>query len=85
MYLEPDTMDSVRAIPFGLVFRSDNLFLAKTGAGNNLTKGHYIESAELIDSTLDIIRKKLMIVISNKYSKSGIYLMVVHDIVMVNS
>ncbi|CAK0883591.1 unnamed protein product, partial [Prorocentrum cordatum] len=43
MDLEPGTMDSVRAGPFG--------------AGNNWAKGHYTEGAELIDSVLDVVRK----------------------------
>ncbi|KAH8094193.1 hypothetical protein JL720_4185 [Aureococcus anophagefferens] len=49
MDLEPGTMDSVRAGPFGQLFRPDNR-LRQTGAGNNWAKGHYTEGAELIDS-----------------------------------
>ncbi|KAK7250320.1 tubulin-like protein [Aureococcus anophagefferens] len=49
MDLEPGTMDSVRAGPFGQLFRPDNFF-GQTGAGNNWAKGHYTEGAELIDS-----------------------------------
>ncbi|KAK7249749.1 tubulin-like protein [Aureococcus anophagefferens] len=43
-------MDSVRAGPFGQLFRPDNFVFGQTGAGNNWAKGHYTEGAELIDS-----------------------------------
>eukprot|EP00439_Symbiodinium_sp_Y106_P070717 s32_g12.t1 len=63
MDLEPGTMDSVRAGPFGQLFRPDNFVFGQTGAGNNWAKervgqrGHYTEGAELIDSVLDVVRK----------------------------
>jgi tubulin beta len=59
MDLEPGTMDSVRAGPFGQLFRPDNFVFGQTGAGNNWAKGHYTEGAELIDSVLDVVRKEL--------------------------
>merc|ERR1719160_886689 len=49
-------MDSVRAGPFGQLFRPDNFVFGQTGAGNNWAKGHYTEGAELIDSVLDVVR-----------------------------
>jgi len=52
------TMDSVRAGPFGQLFRPDNFVFGQTGAGNNWAKGHYTEGAELIDSVLDVVRKE---------------------------
>ncbi|GAB5357795.1 hypothetical protein AAMO2058_000405100 [Amorphochlora amoebiformis] len=58
MDLEPGTMDSVRAGPFGQIFRPDNFIFGQSGAGNNWAKGHYTEGAELIDSVLDIVRKE---------------------------
>ena len=58
MDLEPGTMDSVRAGPFGQPFRPDNFVFGQTGAGNNWAKGHYTEGAELIDSVLDVVRKE---------------------------
>jgi len=57
MDLEPGTMDSVRAGPFGQLFRPDNFVFGQTGAGNNWAKGHYTEGAELIDNVLDCVRK----------------------------
>merc|ERR1711939_1154646 len=51
-------MDSVRAGPFGQLFRPDNFVFGQTGAGNNWAKGHYTEGAELIDSVLDVVRKE---------------------------
>jgi len=35
------TTDSVRAGPFGQLFRPDNFVIGQTGAGNNWAKGHY--------------------------------------------
>ncbi|CAE7223012.1 BTU1 [Symbiodinium natans] len=59
MDLEPGTMDSVRAGPFGQLFRPDNFVFGQTGAGNNWAKGHYTEGAELIDSVLDVVRPQI--------------------------
>merc|ERR1712063_117901 len=56
--LEPGTMDSVRAGPYGGIFRPDNFVFGQTGAGNNWAKGHYTEGAELVDSVLDVVRKE---------------------------
>ncbi|CAB4413034.1 unnamed protein product [Rhizophagus irregularis] len=56
--LEPGTMDSVRAGPFGQLFRPDNFVFGQSGAGNNWAKGHYTEGAELVDSVLDVVRKE---------------------------
>ena len=58
MNLEPGTMDSVYAEPFGQPFRSDNFVLAQTGASNSWAKGHNVEDADLIDSALDVVRKE---------------------------
>jgi tubulin beta len=58
MDLEPETMDSVRAGPFGLLFRPDNFITGQTGADNNWAKGHYTEGAALIDSVLDVLRRE---------------------------
>lgn len=56
--LEPGTMDSVRAGPFGQLFRPDNFVFGQNGAGNNWAKGHYTEGAELVDAVLDVVRKE---------------------------
>ena len=56
--LEPGTMDSVRAGPYGQLFRPDNFVFGQSGAGNNWAKGHYTEGAELIDSVLDVVRRE---------------------------
>jgi len=58
MDLEPGTMDSVRAGPYGGLFRPDNFVFGQSGAGNNWAKGHYTEGAELIDTVLDVVRKE---------------------------
>ena len=36
-------MDSVRAGPYGAIFRPDNFVFGQSGAGNNWAKGHYTE------------------------------------------
>ena len=56
--LEPGTMDSIRAGPYGRLFRPDNFIFGQSGAGNNWAKGHYTEGAELVDSVLDVVRKE---------------------------
>lgn len=56
--LEPGTMDSVRAGPYGQLFRPDNFIFGQTGAGNNFAKGYETDGAELKDSIMDIIRKE---------------------------
>eukprot|EP00439_Symbiodinium_sp_Y106_P084246 s75_g25.t1 len=70
MDLEPGTMDSVRAGPFGQLFRPDNFVFGQTGAGNNWAKGHYTEGAELIDSVLDVARNGAGISIHRNYTMS---------------
>ncbi|KAE8124817.1 hypothetical protein FH972_019665 [Carpinus fangiana] len=59
MDLEPGTMDSIRAGPYGQLFRPDNIVFGQSGAGNNWAKGHYTEGAELIHSVLDVVRKEV--------------------------
>ncbi|CAI2353529.1 unnamed protein product [Caenorhabditis sp. 36 PRJEB53466] len=56
--LDPETMDSVRAKPYGQLFNSDNFARGKAGAGNNWAKGYYTEAAELADRVLELIRKE---------------------------
>ena len=58
MDIEPGIANSVRAGPFGQLFRSDNVAFGQTGAGNSCAKRHYIEGAKLIDSVLDVVRRK---------------------------
>lgn len=56
--LEPGVLDSIRASPYGQIFRPDNFVFGQSGAGNNWAKGHYTEGAELVDSVMDVIRKE---------------------------
>jgi len=56
--LETGTVDSIRAGPFGRIFRADNFVFGQTGAGNNWAKGHYTEGPNLIDEVMDAIRKE---------------------------
>merc|ERR1711935_1192076 len=68
--LEPGTMDSVRAGPYGAIFRPDNFVFGQSGARNNWAKGHYTEGAELVDSVLDVVRKKPNHAIASRVSNS---------------
>lgn len=56
--LEPGVIDSVRASPYGQLFRPDNFVYGQSGAGNNWAKGHYTEGAEMVESVLDVVRKE---------------------------
>jgi len=56
--LEPGTMDSIRAGPYGTIFHPGNFVFGQSGAGNNWAKGHYTEGAELVDAVLDVVRKE---------------------------
>lgn len=56
--LEPGVVDSVRAGPYGDLFRPDNFITGSTGASNNFAKGYYTYGAEIIDSILDTCRKE---------------------------
>uniref|UniRef100_A0A914MJ26 GRIP domain-containing protein n=1 Tax=Meloidogyne incognita TaxID=6306 RepID=A0A914MJ26_MELIC len=56
--LEPGTMDSIKAGPYGRLFRPDNFVFGPNGSGNNWAKGHYTEGAELVDNVLDVVRKE---------------------------
>nr|XP_055233345.1 tubulin beta-8 chain-like isoform X4 [Gorilla gorilla gorilla] len=58
MDLEPGTMDSVRLGPFGQIFRPDNFIFSQSGAGNNWAKGYYTEGTELMESVMEVVRKK---------------------------
>ena len=56
--LEPGTMNSIRAGPYGQIFRPDNFVFGQSGAGNNWAKGHYTEGAELVDAVIDVVRRE---------------------------
>jgi tubulin beta len=51
-------MDSVRASPFGKLFRPDNFIHGQSGAGNNWAKGFYTEGAELVSDVIDVVRRE---------------------------
>jgi len=56
--LEPGIIDVIKASPMGPMFKPDNMCFGASGAGNNWAKGHYTEGAELIDETVDIVRRE---------------------------
>ena len=52
--LEPGTMNSIRASPYGASFRPDNFVFGQSGAGNNWAKGHYTEGKLSIKNLSEI-------------------------------
>lgn len=56
--LEPGVLDGIQASPMGGIFRPDNFVSAQSSAGNNWAKGHYTEGAELIEETMDVVRRE---------------------------
>merc|ERR1711977_13415 len=68
MDLEPGTMDSVRAGPFGQLFRPDNFVFGQTGAGNNWAKGHYTEGAGMGTLLISKIREEYPDRVMSTYS-----------------
>ncbi|KAN0000031.1 hypothetical protein ACTFIZ_008494 [Dictyostelium cf. discoideum] len=56
--LEPGTVDTIKASPYGKLFRPDNFIHGQSGAGNNWAKGHYTEGVELVESVLDVVRRE---------------------------
>ena len=58
MNLKPRALNSFYAETFGQPFRPDNFVSGQTGVSNNRTKRYHVESAELIDSVLDMARKE---------------------------
>ena len=56
--LEPGVIDSVRSSPIGQLFRPDNMVFGQNGAGNCWAKGYYTEGGEIVDETMDVIRKE---------------------------
>ncbi|XP_024947220.1 tubulin beta chain [Cephus cinctus] len=56
--LDSGSLNSARSGHYGRLFKPDNFISGQAGASNNWAKGHYTEGAELIDSTLDVIRRE---------------------------
>lgn len=57
--LEPGTMDVICNLPFGSLFKPDNMVFGSNGAGNNWAKGHYTEGGELVESVMDQVRREV--------------------------
>jgi tubulin alpha len=55
--LEPGVVDEVRNGTYRKLFNPDQLLTGKEDAANNYARGHYTVGKELVDSTLDRIRK----------------------------
>jgi len=55
--LEPGVLDETRNGTYRKLFNPDQLLSGKEDAANNYARGHYTVGKELVDSTLDRIRK----------------------------
>lgn len=55
--LEPTVIDEVRTGTYRQLFHPENLISGKEDAANNFARGHYTVGKEIVDLTLDRIRK----------------------------
>ena len=55
--LEPSVVDEVRTGPYQQLFHPASLISGKEDAANNYARGHYTVGKEMIDSTMEQIRK----------------------------
>jgi tubulin alpha len=55
--LEPNVVDEVRTGTYRQLFHPEQLITGKEDAANNYARGHYTIGKELVDTTLDRIRK----------------------------
>uniref|UniRef100_A0A0N5A2I7 Tubulin alpha chain n=1 Tax=Parastrongyloides trichosuri TaxID=131310 RepID=A0A0N5A2I7_PARTI len=55
--LEPTVIDEIRTGPYRQLFHPEQLITGKEDAANNYARGHYTIGKELIDLSLDKIRK----------------------------
>jgi len=55
--LEPTVVDEVKRGPYGKLFHPADLVTGKEDAANNFARGHYTVGKELVDATLERIRK----------------------------
>jgi len=55
--LEPTVVDQVRTGPYGKLFHPQDMITGKEDAANNFARGHYTVGKELVDSTLERVRK----------------------------
>lgn len=56
--LEPGVIDVIKNSKRGQLFHPDNFVFGQSGAGNNWAKGHYTEGAELVEMSLDVVRRE---------------------------
>ena len=55
--LQPTVIDEVRNGPYRQLYHPEQLITGKEDAANNYARGHYTVGKEIIDNTLDRIRK----------------------------
>ena len=56
--LDPSSLNSATSGPLGKLFKPDSIVAGRAGAANNWAKGHYTEGAEMMDQTLEVIRRE---------------------------
>lgn len=56
--LEPGVIDVIKASKRGKLFSPDSFVYGQSGAGNNWAKGHYTEGAELVEQSLEVLRRE---------------------------
>lgn len=56
--LEPGVIDAIKGSKMGQLFHPDNFVMGQSGAGNNWAKGYYTEGAELVEQSMDIVRRE---------------------------
>ena len=62
--LDPSPIDEIRTGPYKSLFHPELLISGKEDAANNYARGHYTVGKELVDETLDKIRKVAGMLIS---------------------
>ena len=55
--LEPSVIDEIRAGKYSKLFHPEQLMSGKEDAANNYARGHYTVGKEMVDMTMDRIRK----------------------------
>ena len=57
--LEPGVLDQVRSGPQGNLFLPDNFIFGSKSTGNNFAKGRYTDGQDLLEQTMDLVRKEI--------------------------
>lgn len=66
--LDPSPIDEIRTGDYRQLFHPELLISGKEDAANNYARGHYTIGKEILDGTLDKIRRVLVITVNPLYS-----------------